>query len=251
MKYNRLQIMEDYIRSHKSVTNKELLEHFDVSIQTLRRDLNYLDRKGVITKQYGGVLIKEDPSIKTGVEPLFSRIDSNADAKDKVARLAARYVQDNDVIFIDSGTTVYRILNYLGDVRNLTVITYCLDALNLLNKMPNITAVCPGGVLSVGAGVLLADTNLYNYNYNKAFISTVGVSLRRQLTNTSLQEGTLKHHMIKHASKVFVLADHSKFDVIAYNHFANFSEIDKLITDTKPSEEYISTFEGSQVEIVY
>ena len=249
MKYGRLKEMEEYIRKNKSVSNNELLEHFNISIQTLRRDLKTFEDQGAITKVYGGV-VYNDESQKNAVSPIAERAMIASREKDYIGRLAADLVEDGDVIFIDSGTTAYRMIQYMNDRKNVTVISHCLDVMNALLDYRNLTGICAGGTLMTDSATFLVDTNNYPYNYNKAFISTVGISVTRSLTNTNIQEGQMKHHSIEHSSKVYIMADHSKFDVIAFNRFADFNEINAIITDRQPPEKFIRIFESNQIRII-
>ena len=152
MKYNRVQEIRQYVESRHSVSNEELLKEFDISIQTLRRDLKELEEQGHITKVYGGVIYNE-PVTKGEVDPIEKREASNADEKDYIGKLAAGFVEDNDVIFVDSGTTACRMLKYLGHVKNVTVISHCLDVMQELKKMRNLTGVCAGGALHPDTGM--------------------------------------------------------------------------------------------------
>lgn len=251
MKYNRQKELEAYLREKKSVSNEELLEKFNISIQTLRRDLKKLEDQNLITKVYGGVVYNSEPDSVRDVDPLQDRDTSFYEEKEHIGALAAQLVEDNDVIFIDSGTTAYRMLHYMNDLKNVTVISHCLDVMILVRDMPNLTGICIGGTLMSSTGTFLADTRFYPYNYNKAFISTVGISLTRNLTNTNLEEGHMKAHVIRHSKYAYVMADHSKFDVIAYNHFADISDVKGFITDVCPSEKYLRLFAGNQTELIY
>ena len=251
MKYNRILDMERFIRTHQSVTNEELLNHFNISIQTLRRDLKILEKKGVITKYYGGAIYNETSDTKLVVAPLLERESTNISAKQYIGKLAADQVEDGDVIFIDSGTTAYRMLPYMDHLKNVTVISHSLNVLNQVRLYPHITAICAGGTLMNDSGSFLVDTNFYPYNYTKAFISTVGISVNRRLTNTNLHEGYMKHHVIQHARRVYVMADNSKFGTIAFNHFADFDDIDVIITDKLPPEQYVKICETNHIQIMY
>ena len=139
----------------------------------------------------------------------------------------------------------------MQNLKNVTVISHCLDVMQELRFMPNITGICAGGTMLHAAGSFIIDTSFYPYNYNKAFISTVGISLAKGLTNTVMQEGYMKSHVISQASKVILLADHTKFDVIAYNHFADLSHINVVVTDKCPADKYLSIFESDNTKIVY
>lgn len=251
MKYNRQKEMLSFIKDNKSVKNEELLEKFKVSIQTLRRDIKRFEDQGLISKVYGGVIYNDKSESVSSVDPLKQRSESFASEKEHVGKLAASLVEDDDVIFIDSGTTAYRMLHYMKDLKNVTVISHCLEVLQLIREMNNLTGICIGGVIMHDTGTFIADTSFYPYNYNKAFISTVGISISRNLTNTNLHEGAMKAHVLKQSSTNYIVADHSKFDVVAYNHFADFYDIQGIITDKCPSEKYVSFFESNQIKLIY
>ncbi|MBQ1323131.1 MAG: DeoR/GlpR transcriptional regulator, partial [Erysipelotrichaceae bacterium] len=122
MKYNRQKEMLAYIEDKRSVRNEELLEKFNVSIQTLRRDLKTFEDQGFIDKVYGGVIYNNHKESVSSVSPFEQRDQTNQEEKEYIGKLAAALVEDNDVIFIDSGTTAYRMLHYMKDVKNVTVI---------------------------------------------------------------------------------------------------------------------------------
>jgi len=251
MKYNRQKEMEKYLREKVSVSNEELLEKFNISIQTLRRDLKYFEDRNLITKVYGGVICNEETDSLKKVDSFNQRNTSNYEEKDYIGKLAAQEVQDNDVIFIDSGTTAYHMVKYLSDKKNVTVISHCLEVMQMIMDYPNLIGICAGGTLNHSTGTFLVDTKFYPYNYNKAFISTVGISTMRNFTNTHLEEGQMKSHVISHSHKVYIVADHTKFDVIAFNHFADFTDVDVVITDCKPAEKFLRIFESNQTKVLY
>lgn len=251
MKYNRQKEMLSYIEDKKSVQNEELLEKFNISIQTLRRDIKKFEDLGYINKVYGGVIYNEAQNSISTVNPLAQRETSFSDEKEHVGKLAAKFVEDGDVIFIDSGSTAYRMLHYMNDVKNVTVISHCLDVMLVIKEMSNITGICVGGVLQHDSGTFVIDTTFYPYNYNKAFISTVGISTTKSLTNTNLYEGAMKTHVLNQCSTNYIVADHSKFDVVAYNHFADFSNVTGIITDKKPSDKFMNFFENHKIKVIY
>ena len=113
MKLNRQKEMLSYIREIKTAKNEDLMQKFNVSIQTLRRDLNYLEDQGLVSKVYGGVVFNEHRESISSVSSVSERQGSNNEGKEYVGRLAAGMVQDGDGIFIDSGTTAYRMLHYM------------------------------------------------------------------------------------------------------------------------------------------
>lgn len=251
MKYNRQKEMLSYIKENNTVKNEELLEKFNISIQTLRRDLKIFEDQGLINKVYGGVIYNERKDSVTSVSPLDLREMSHSQEKEYIGKLAAALVENGDVIFIDSGTTAYRMLHYMKDLKNVTVISHCIDVMMAIRQLPNLTGICVGGVIQHDSGTFVIDSTFYPYNYNKAFISTVGISTSKSLTNTNLYEGAMKQHVISQSAANYILADHSKFDVVAYNHFADFTSIKGIITDKRPSDKFVNYFENNQIEIIY
>ena len=251
MKYNRQKEMLSYIKENTTVKNEELLSKFNISIQTLRRDLKIFEDQGLINKVYGGVIYNERKDSVTSVSPLDQREMSHSEEKEYIGKLAAALVENDDVIFIDSGTTAYRMLHYMKDLKNVTVISHCLDVMMEIRKLPNLTGICVGGVIQHDSGTFVIDSTFYPYNYNKAFISTVGISTSKSLTNTNLYEGAMKQHVINQSAANYIVADHSKFDIVAYNHFADFTSIKGIITDTRPSDKFVNYFENNQIEIIY
>ena len=251
MKYDRQKEMLTYIKNNVTVKNEELLEKYNISIQTLRRDLLKFEEQGLVSKVYGGVVYNEKRDSVRTIASMEERYTINSDEKEYVGKLAAGLVENGDVIFIDAGSTVYRMLHYMKDLKDVTVISHSIDVMNLIRDLPNLTAICVGGVMRHDTGAFHMDTSLYTYNCNKAFISTVGISVSRQLTNTVMNEGAIKAAVIKHSASNYIVADHSKFDVIAYNRFADFSRIDGIITDQCPAEKFVSFFESNHIALIY
>ena len=124
MRTNRIDRIEKYIIEHRSVTLDELCTAFQISIATLRRDLDKLTPRGTVEKVYGGVIARNlNDAPLDGLISYSERNIQNADEKKRIARLAASTVKANDTIYIDTGTSTLGIIDYLVDVPNLTVLT--------------------------------------------------------------------------------------------------------------------------------
>lgn len=251
MKYNRIQDMELYLQSVKSATNKELMEHFDISMQTLRRDLKELEDRKFLKKIYGGVVICEDQLQQNSILDINSRKITNIDSKIKIGRLAATLVEDGDIIFVDSGTTAFHLIPFLTSVKNVTIVSHSLLVMFAISELTNVTSICLGGIYNPTTWTFDADTSFNQYNYNKAFISTVGISINKGLTNTDYKEGVMKRHVIENSNQTFILADASKMGNVAFNHFADLFDIDAIITDTKPEEKFLKFFKKLEIKVIY
>ena len=138
MKYNRLNEIELYLSQKQYASIDDLLEKFNISLQTLRRDLKELQGRGVITKVYGGVLFKRVHETKVDVSMPAVHSTINIEEKIKIGELAASLVENNDIIFIDSGSTAHYIVDFLADKENITIVSHSLDVLNAVSKYPSI-----------------------------------------------------------------------------------------------------------------
>lgn len=251
MRYDRLVELENYISQKHYVSIEELLNTFNVSIQTLRRDLKALQDRKVITKIYGGVLYNSENFSQYATPIVTERLKLNVDAKEHIGQLAASIVEDNDIIFIDSGTTALRMVQYLKDKHNLTVVTHSIDVANLIVEMPSIQLITIGGTYLKDTRSYFIDSSMINYNFTKAFIACIGVSLPRGLTNENFFEASIKKKAISSSAKCYVLADSSKFDYIAFINFANLDKFTGVITNAAPSLKYTNYFEKNGIKCLY
>ena len=251
MKYNRLQEMEAYIRKNRSVSNEELQKLFNISVQTLRRDLKELEDRNVITKVYGGVLFKRSNETKVDVSMPAIHSTINIEEKIKIGELAASLVENNDIIFIDSGSTAHYIVDFLADKENITIVSHSLDVLNAVSKYPSIHCLALGGAYHHESRSYYVDTDTMRYLFNKSFIATVGLSLPRGLTNMNFYEAAVKTKVIGNSIKNYVLCDHTKFNVTAFNNFASLEKIEGVITDECPPDNYLNYFKRNNIQLFY
>lgn len=249
MKINRLKKLEDYIKLIGTVSNEELCAKFNISLQTLRRDLKILEDNDKIDKVYGGVIYK-DRSLLNSVQAIESREQSNLKEKKYIAQIATRLIENNSVIFVDSGTTACQIIPYLAHHKNVTVITHSLLVVNMVAKLPNLKCICLGGLLKADTLSFGIDITDNSYHCNLAFIATVGLS-NEGLTNTDIEEGKIKEHMIQLSGKVIVLADHSKLMNKGFYHFADLENISGIVLDRRPNDKFINQCNKLGVHLYY
>lgn len=250
MKFNRLLELEKYLSTHHSATNEELCTHFSISLQTLRRDLKELEEQGLITKVYGGVVLNASSiHSQKSIPAISERLHLHQQEKEHIGQLAANLVENNDVIFIDSGTTACQMIPYLKD-KNVTIISHSLDVLLSARDYDNLEVIALGGKYNREVNTYQADTSQYNYNYSKAFIATVGISIQKGLTNTDVQEGKIKQNIILNSAQTYVVCDSSKFDEVAFHHFSDFDSIAGIISEKEPSETYMKFFKNQKIKVI-
>ena len=131
MRVKRIEAIQEYIIKNKSVSMEQLCEEFRVSMNTIRRDIDTLCTRGSVIKVYGGVVANTNAPATHAetLRPFTERSSSNNNEKLMISQKAASYVQEGDIIFLDSGTTTLNMIPYLANIPNLTVITYSIPAL--------------------------------------------------------------------------------------------------------------------------
>ncbi|MDA1476900.1 DeoR/GlpR family DNA-binding transcription regulator [Bacillus changyiensis] len=248
MKLMRVKEMEEYILANGTVSLDKLCQVFNVSKNTVRRDINRLAEKGVIKKVYGGVTAIE----KMSLIPFENRTIQNKAAKIKIAHYASRFIEDDDLIFIDSGTTTQPILDMLDSTKQVTVITNSLDIINTAATLENINLIVIGNNFKrqTKSFVGLDDpASLNKYNINKAFMAATGASLTHGLTNSDMLEYEIKKKISEKANEVYLLADHSKFGKSTLLTYAPFSRLDCIVTSKPLDQDYEKYCHEHNIEI--
>lgn len=251
MKIDRLNRIKEILQESNTISIDKLCAIFEVSKNTIRRDINELEKQDLIKKVYGGIMLKQNSGEP---EPFASREVKNSAQKKIVAKIAAGFIEDNDVIFIDSGTTTMHLIPYLSNIKNLTILTTSLHIINVAANYPQFNIICTGGTFYhpskafIGASVLKC---LDNYNISKIFLASTGVSLENGATNASpLECETKKFMMGKNAPKI-LLIDSSKLELSSLMTFAQLKEFDDVIIDKKPPQKYIDYFNDNKVILHY
>lgn len=249
MKIKRIQQIEQYIQQHKQVSISELCSHFNVSKNTIRRDINYLETEGLLEKVYGGVVATNSQLV-----PFESRTIKNQLEKEQIAARAASFIQENDLIFIDSGTTTIHLLDSVSQTIHFTVLTNNLDIINTAAAMTNITLVVVGTNFKrrTRSFVELSEkTLLTRYNINKAFMAATGVSINHGLTNSDPLEYEIKKWISTKANQLYLLADPTKFDKSTLLTYLELSNIHGLITTNAIPQNYQEFCKDYQIPIYY
>lgn len=247
MKEKRLQHLEDYIHSVGTVSLDELCEYFNVSKNTVRRDVNQILEKGTIQKVYGGVT-----SVTPALIPFENRDHTNHPEKVKIGQQAATLVEDQDLIFIDSGTTTRNIIEFLPSSQQLTILTNSLDVINAAVAFENITLITIGNRYKRKTKSFVSIDDLHildKYNISKAFMAATGVSIAHGLTNSDILEYEIKKRIAEKAQTLYLLADASKFGKSTQLTYAPLHEVDVLITSGTLSEEYHAFCREHRIEL--
>ena len=227
-----------------------LAEDFGVTEETIRRDLERLDREGKLLRTHGGALPLAEPAR----EPPFEvRRGAFHACKQQIARRALAHVAAGDVIALDASSTTHELARLLPDTR-LTVVTNSIAATVLLADRSPLKVVSTGGYVDVSSRSwkgLFAEQTLERLNINKLFLSAKGVDIERGLSEIDDDQMRVKRRMMERADRIYLLADHSKLGVLSAIHLADVSELTALITDTGADRDIVRRIEdvGVMVEI--
>lgn len=229
----------------------ELSKEFDVSEETIRRDLEKLEEDGHVTKTYGGAVLNDRSSIDL---PFNVRWKANPGGKQKIAEMVNEQIADGDNIFLDASTTAVMIAKNIKDKRRLTVITNSIENMLALSDAPGYTILSTGGMLKPDSMSLVgkkAQDSVATYNVDKAFISAKGVDISRGITDGNDETASIKQVMIESAARIYLVVDSSKFDRVAFAQICSFDRVDAVITDEKPDNRWIAFFEENRIELIY
>ncbi|MCD8026711.1 MAG: DeoR/GlpR family DNA-binding transcription regulator [Clostridiales bacterium] len=216
-----------------AVTVSELTQLLDTSESTIRRDLTALDETGKLKKVFGGATsIKQTQGIRE--DAFSSREAMMSEEKTLIAAYSAALIKDSDFVYIDAGTTTFRLIDYISNDK-ATYVTNGISHAQKLIKKGLTTYVVGGKIKPVTEAVIGAEgiRSIGNFNFTKAFMGTNGIDINAGFTTPDIEEGLIKETAINKSYITFVLADNSKFRRVFPVTFAPLKKC-CIITDKLP-----------------
>lgn len=235
----RLQLTE-WSKVEGKVDVLEASGRLSVAVETVRRDLEILQRRGVLRRVHGGAIPVERFAAEATVP---ERKSSNAEAKAKIAQAAAKFVPETGCIFVDGGSTTEQLWPYLQNKPNLLLVTNNIILTSLIGESSTKVILLGGEVrpTSLSTTGQLAVDELNHFHAQVAFLGVNGISEEAGMTTADLEEAVVKRAMIANAAERVLLADKSKFGSAFAAKFASFAEIDRLVTDLENPEDFLNT----------
>lgn len=212
---------------------EELASVLNVSLVTIRKDLDALEKSHIIVRTFGGAMLAEASLVDTPYD-IKSVVDK--DEKIDMCRYASTLIKNNSSILIDAGSTVTELCPFIKNKNNITVITFNLEAAMMLSYYQNIQCVFIGGNVSknskscTGAGVV---EQLKNLQVDTAFIGCDGFDLEKGVYTTSLDRAFIKKEAISNAQQSILLASSTKYNQKKLVSFAPFKTFTLSIFDKK------------------
>lgn len=243
LKSQRQEEIINYLKqSDGFITIKELCNKLYASESSIRRDLSLLEKKGIITKTYGGAeLIKNF----TNVISFPKRFHHNADKKRIIAKKAKTLVKDGDIIFLDQSSTSYYLANEIIENSTLTIITNNIEILSLLSAS-SLKVISSGGILSNNNRNCLYGTDA-QYIFENAYADTVFFSTKSLsddgiISDCVREEVLIRNVMLKNARKKVFLCDSEKFATRSPYKQASLNDIDIFISENDIAQKYSVVF---------
>ena len=227
MKATRLKQMEQYIQEQGSVTIEELCTYFGIHPNTARSDVQTLAEHGLVEKKYGKVIAAAQATTDYG-----ERKQKNMDAKAQIGILAAPLLEENDIVYMDAGTTVPHILTCGAPLpKRLTIITNSVEIVHWVTVNTDYTIfVLPGQIDRRLNSILSVETteSVKAYKFNKAIIGIRGISDKGELLSSSGLDARMKNIVLSMCDNVILMADSNKAG--ANNGIYSFSSLEKVKT---------------------
>ncbi len=237
------------IQKKRRVTVDELMENLTVSGATIRRDLEFLERGGLITRAHGGAVSKS----RVSLEPDYSKEKQKfLEEKRKIGKEASKLVEEGEVIFLESSSTVLEMAKNIANINNLTVVTNSLDIVRELHQAAGIELIITGGSLKKRIHALmgpLAELTLSQMRIDKAFMGISALDIDHGMTTATVEEAETRKKIVEASNKIVVLTDHSKLGKQHFIFVATIEEIDVICTDKGISRKTRKEMERRGVEV--
>ena len=226
----RLQKIQKLLDGKQAISVQDLAQNLFVSCTTIRRDLNELQRQGLVKRIHGGaVLIAGDAQEL----PLYMRKKQNSAAKELIALRAVTHIRDGQVLFLDASSTVQHLVPHLAGFRDLTIITNGLKTAQELSALPH-KVYCTGGLQLHNSSAYvghIAERTIREFNADLFFFSSRGLAWDGRITDASGEETQLRRVMLEQSKKHIFLCDSSKFGADFCHNLCRVDQTDAFISD--------------------
>lgn len=247
----RRNLILEKLQEEKRVVVSELSQLYNVSEETIRRDLDKLENEGYAIKSYGGAVINENMSIDM---PFNVRKNRNVLGKQKIAEIVADMIRDGDQIMLDASTTAVFVAKAIKEKQRLTVITNSIEIMIELADVSGWNIISTGGTMKEGYLALLgskAEAALRGYFVDKAIVSCKAFDMERGIMDSNDLFAQAKQTMMNSAKESILAVDHSKFDNMSFSKVTDIHNLTVVVTDQKPSEQWLEFLETHKIKCYY
>ena len=232
---HRHQKIESFLKQKKAAKAAELATLLNVSIDTVRRDLEVLEKNGILKRVHGGAILKQNN--ENVLNKLFNEREvKNLEKKQEVASLAIELIEEGQAIALNGGTTTIEIAKVLVEkFERLTIITNDLRIVSILGANKNFNIILTGGFYNPEEYTLYGkqcEQILANFNIDIALITVNALSLEQGLTDFRMHEVGVIQTILSRTKYKVIVADSSKFETSSYINICPLKNIDLIVTDS-------------------
>lgn len=227
----RRERIQEYLAIHQIARSADLCAVLETSEATVRRDLEWLEQKGILERTHGGAILSQHMTFEQEYQ---QRVQHHPEEKRRVGELAASLIEEGDIVFINSGTTATQVLQHIRKDSRITVFTNNVNAALELGK-PDFHYYLIGGEFqprSYSLSGRFAIENLSQVYANKVILGVDGISVKHGCTVPTDAEAEVVRYMIERTKgHVIIASDHSKWGVVSNFQVASINEVDKFVSD--------------------
>jgi len=250
LKIERQNYIRKLVEEHGRVTVLELSIHLNVSEATIRRDLEELNGKGWVRRTHGGAVRAERASKES---PMLQRISEQQIEKQRIGEATAKIIEEEQTIFLGSGTTVLEVARHLPKEVQLTVITNSLPVANHLASYPNVEMIVIGGMLrhsELSMVGYIAEQAIKEFRADKVILGMHAIDAHHGFTNDFLPETMTDRGILSIAPQVIVVADHTKFGRVSSVLVAAATAAHIIVTDKDTSMGCVDELIKMGIEVI-
>lgn len=247
----RRNLILEKLQDEKRVVVSELSELFKVSEETIRRDLDKLDKEGLASKSYGGAVLVENNNTDM---PFNVRKKKNMQGKRIMAEIISGLIADGDHIIVDPSTTAVSIVKAIRDKKRLTIVTNSIEVLVELADATGWDVISTGGTLRENYLALVgprALEGINSFNADKVILSCKGIDMEKGITDANEMFSQVKKAMLHSAKQKILAVDSTKFEQVAFSQICEVTDIDMVVTDKRPSEAWMEYFKDKGITCLY
>ena len=237
------------LEEHGRVRVAEISSQMNVSEVTVRRDLEALERHGVLIRVHGGAM----PAPLSSREPPFAvRLMRKSEVKERIGRVAADLISPGETVVIDSGTTTISVARALKDRHDLRVMALSLHVAAELIDEPGIEVLLPGGSVRSGEHALsgtLTTATLEGLQFDTAILTVAGLSMKEGLTEYRLDDAEVKRSAFYRARRRIAVTDSGKLGRATFKQYAPVRDLTVLVTDDAAPAELLDDLRAADIDV--
>ena len=221
------------LQKNPEITVREMAQKLNYSEPTIRRDYTELEKRGIITKYYGGVSLNRNAGAADREIPFVLRENERSKPKEQMGMMASQYIKDGMVIMLDGSTSAYHLVPYLSRFKDIIVITSGAKTAVALAEL-QIPVFCTGGRMRTNSFSYIgkeAEDAVRKYNADIMFFSCHGLSEDGRMTDPSVDECHLRQVMMQKSREKYLLCDSSKFNQVYFYDMGSVAQLNGIISD--------------------